>query len=239
MRLFFDSVQRPTATDSPLKLTSVSIVSNACGGRLLSVGSHCTAPATLNVNAAAVDAENRLLWRKSPQRLDGEAVRDGMLLIAGVLNPQRGGPAFEDVKIVPNDGTTYYEPFDQDSPALNRRTVYRFSPRGGRVALLDVFDCPDPSTATPRRSVTTTPLQALSLLNNAFVLRMADHCASRIKRDVGDQELEKQVQRSFQLALCRLPTPEEQQAAQRLVNQHGLQALVRGLFNTNEFLIVQ
>jgi hypothetical protein len=194
---------------------------------------------TLNAKAAAVDAENRLLWRKSPQRLDGESVRDGMLLIAGVLNPQRGGPAFEDVKIVPNDGTTYYEPFDEESPDLNRRTVYRFSPRGGRVALLDVFDCPDPSTATPRRSVTTTPLQALSLLNNAFVLRMAEHCAIRIRRDVGDQELEKQVQRSFQLTLCRIPTPEEQQAAQRLVNQHGLQALVRALFNTNEFLIVR
>ena len=207
--------------------------------RLIASSTTYRQAATRNADAAAVDAENRLLWRKSPHRLDGEAVRDGMLLIAGVMNPQRGGPGFEDVKIVPNDGTTYYEPFDQESPALNRRTVYRFSPRGGRVALLDVFDCPDPSTATPRRSVTTTPLQALSLLNNAFVLRMADHCASRIKRDVGDQELQKQVQRSFQLTLCRLPTPEEQQAAQRLVNQHGLQALVRGLFNTNEFLIVQ
>ena len=162
-----------------------------------------------------------------------------MLLIAGVLNPQRGGPAFEDVKIVPNNGTTYYEPFDQENPALNRRTVYRFSPRGGRVALLDGFDCPDPSAAAPRRSVTTTPLQALSLLNNAFVLRMADHCASRVKQDVGDQELEKQVQRSFELTLGRQPAPEEQQAAQRLVKQHGLQSLVRALFNTNEFLIVQ
>jgi hypothetical protein len=87
--------------------------------------------------------------------------------------------------------------------------------------------------------VTTTPLQALSLLNNAFVLRMADHCANRIKRDVGDQELDKQVQRSFQLTLCRMPTPAEQQAAQRLATQHGLQALIRALFNTNEFLIVQ
>ena len=207
--------------------------------RLIASSTTYRQAATLNAKAAAVDAENRLLWRKSPQRLDGESVRDGMLLIAGVLNPQRGGPAFEDVKIVPNDGTTYYEPFDEESPDLNRRTVYRFSPRGGRVALLDVFDCPDPSTATPRRSVTTTPLQALSLLNNAFVLRMAEHCAIRIRRDVGDQELEKQVQRSFQLTLCRIPTPEEQQAAQRLVNQHGLQALVRALFNTNEFLIVR
>ena len=207
--------------------------------RLIASSTTYRQAATLNADAAAVDAENRLLWRKSPQRLDAESVRDAMLLTADVLNPKRGGPAFEDVKIVPNDGTTYYEPFDQDDPALNRRTVYRFSPRGGRAALLDVFDCPDPSTATPRRSVTTTPLQALSLLNNAFVLRMADHCANRITRDVGDQVPEKQIQRSFELTLCRQPTPEEQQAALALVKQHGLPALVRALFNTNEFLIVQ
>jgi hypothetical protein len=207
--------------------------------RLIASSTAYRQAATLNPQAAAVDAENRLLWRKSPQRLDAEAVRDGMLLIAGVLNPQRGGPAFEDVKIVPNNGTTYYEPFDEENPALNRRTVYRFSPRGGRVALLDVFDCPDPSAAAPRRSVTTTPLQALSLLNNAFVLRMSDHCASRVKQDVGDKELEKQVQRGFELTLGRQPAPEEQQAAQRLVKQHGLPALFRALFNTNEFLIVQ
>jgi hypothetical protein len=207
--------------------------------RLIASSTTYRQAATLNPQATAVDAENRLLWRKSPQRLDAEAVRDGMLLIAGVLNTQRGGPAFEDVKIVPNNGTTYYEPFDQENPALNRRTVYRFSPRGGRVALLDVFDCPDPSAAAPRRSVTTTPLQALSLLNNAFVLRMADHCARRVKQDVGEQELEKQVRRGFELTLGRQPAPEEQQAAQRLVKQHGLPALFRALFNTNEFLIVQ
>ncbi|MEO2020763.1 MAG: DUF1553 domain-containing protein, partial [Pirellulaceae bacterium] len=207
--------------------------------RLIASSTAYRQAATINPRAAAVDAENRLLWRKSPQRLDAEAVRDGMLLIAGVLNPQRGGPAFEDVKIVPNNGTTYYEPFDQDTPALNRRTIYRFSPRGGRMALLDVFDCPDPSAAAPRRSVTTTPLQALSLLNNAFVLRMADHCARRVKQEVGDQQLEKQIQRSFELTLGRQPAAEEQQAAHRLVKQHGLQALVRALFNTNEFLIVQ
>ena len=190
-------------------------------------------------DAAAIDAENRLLWRKTPQRLDAEAVRDSMLAIAGVLNVQRGGPGFEDVTITPNNGTTYYEPFDKEMPSLNRRTIYRFSPRGGRMALLDVFDCPDPSAAAPRRSVTTTPLQALSLLNNAFVLRMAEHFAGRVKQEVGDENLRRQVQRSFELALGRIPTADELGVAEGLVRRHGLPALARALFNTNEFLVVQ
>ena len=75
--------------------------------RLIASSTTYRQAATLNADAAAVDAENRLLWRKSPQRLDAESVRDAMLLTADVLNPKRGGPAFEDVKIVPNDGTTY------------------------------------------------------------------------------------------------------------------------------------
>jgi hypothetical protein len=162
-----------------------------------------------------------------------------MLSVAGVLNLKRGGPGFEDVMIVPNNGTTYYQPFDKENVELNRRTIYRFSPRGGRMALLDVFDCPDPSSAAPRRSVTTTPLQALSLLNNAFVLRMADHLAKRVQQDSGENALDEQVKRSFQLCLGRSVTDDEQKLAEQLVKQHGLAALARVLFNTSEFLIAQ
>ena len=107
------------------------------------------------------------------------------------------------------------------------------------MALLDVFDCPDPSAAAPRRSVTTTPLQALSLLNNAFVLRMTAHLAKRVQQESGEQALEKQVKRSFELCLGRAPTEDEQKLAQKLVAEHGLSALGRVLFNTNEFLIAQ
>ena len=207
--------------------------------RLIASSTTYRQAATFHPRAAAVDAGNRLLWRKSPQRLEAEVVRDSMLAIAGVLNPKRGGPGFEDVKITPNNGTTYYEPFDTENVELNRRTIYRFSPRGGRMALLDVFDCPDPSAAAPRRSVTTTPLQALSLLNNAFVLRMAEHFSKRVQQDIGEKDLERQVKRSFELSLGRSPTKDEQQLAQQLVSQHGLTALARALFNTNEFLIAE
>ena len=98
----------------------------------------------------AADANNRLLWRRSPVRLDAESLRDSMLQVSGLLNPQAGGPGFRDVSIESNNGSTYYTPFDKDDdPSLNRRSIYRFSPRGQRSTILESFDCPDPAT-TPR-----------------------------------------------------------------------------------------
>ncbi|MBP87126.1 MAG: hypothetical protein CMJ64_10480 [Planctomycetaceae bacterium] len=192
----------------------------------------------MNQAAPAKDAGNRLLWRYAPRRIEAEVLRDAMLQVAGVLNPKRGGEGFEDVKIVPNNGTTYYEPFDPEGEAFNRRTVYRFTPRGGRSAVLDSFDCPDPSSAAPRRSVTTTPLQALSLLNNSFVLRMADHFASRVEKEAGKDTVS-QVERAWQVSLGRRPNDNEKQLSAELVSKHGLASLCRALFNSNEFVVIQ
>jgi hypothetical protein len=185
-----------------------------------------------------VDAGNRLLWRMTPRRLEAEAIRDAMLSVAGKLNSEMGGPAFEDVSIVSNNGTTYYEPIDVDGPQFFRRTVYRLNPRGQRSALLDTFDCPDPASAAPRRNVTTTPLQALSLLNNSFVLRMATYFAERVEREAG-ADVSAQVVRAWQLALCRDPSTDELRLSTELVQQHGLAALCRGLFNSSEFVVVE
>ena len=189
-------------------------------------------------NGTSIDVGNRLLWRMGPQRLEAEAIRDAILSVAGKLNEQFGGGSFVDVSIVTNNGTTYYEPIDVDGDEFFRRTIYRFNPRGGRSALLDTFDCPDPANTAPRRAVTTTPLQALSLLNNTFVLRMSDYFVQRVQKDVGDS-VETQVARAWQLAVARDPTPQEHQLSTSLVNQHGLSALCRGLFNTTEFVLME
>jgi len=184
------------------------------------------------------DAGNQWLWRKSPTRLDAEVVRDTLLDVSGKLNRQRGGPGYEDVKIIDqNNGTTYYESFDSDDPRTDRRTIYRLAPRGGRSALLDSLDCPDPSAATPRRSVTTTPLQALSLLNNDFVLRISDASAARASAET--PEIKLQIQWMFRKTLGRNVSEEELVAAEVLARDHGLAAVARALFNCNEFVIVQ
>lgn len=191
-----------------------------------------------NAKGLAADAGNRLLWRKSPTRLDAESLRDSMLVVSGKLDPQRGGPGFRDVGVKHLDGTTYYSPFDEENGAFHRRTVYRFSPRGARSAILDTFDCPDPANAAPRRSVTTTPLQALALLNNAFSLRIGGHFAARVVREAGEKT-EAQVERAYRLAFGRLPDEREQKAASTLVSGHGPGALARVLFNSNEFIVIE
>src|SRR5262249_21297073 len=130
----------------------------------------------LDLSAVRIDAANRLLWHKAPQRLEAEAVRDAMLAVSGALDLRPGGPGFREFAITTAQGTVpnRFPPADAAGPELDRRTLYRTWARGGRSGFLDAFDCPDPATTAPRRAVTTTPLQALALLNNALTLRLAD-----------------------------------------------------------------
>jgi hypothetical protein len=190
-------------------------------------------------DAAKIDADNRLLWRKSPVRLEAEAVRDAILDVSAQLDRTAGGPPFHDVKTYENNGTTYYQPLDAPGPQANRRTVYRFSPRGEANAVLETFDCPDPSAQTPRRQTTTTPLQALALWNDAFVLRAADKFAERVTADCQRGTTEEKVTRAYRLAIGREPTAEEAKPAAALVEKHGLKALGRVLFNCSEFVVVE
>jgi hypothetical protein len=188
-----------------------------------------------SARAAKVDAGNRYLWRKSPQRLEAEALRDTMLVVAGEMNPMVGGPGFHDFRTF-TFNSQFYEPVDPVGYAFNRRTVYRTWVRSGRNEFLDVFDCPDPSTTAPKRAVTTTPLQALALLNNSFTLRMAERLAARTEREA--RGLDHQIARIYDLAFNRKPEPEELVEAKTFVATHDLAALCRVIFNTNEFLYV-
>jgi hypothetical protein len=192
-----------------------------------------------DAQATAVDAENRLLWRASPRRLEAEAARDAMLSVSGLLDDRIGGPGFADMKMSVAEGTAahLYAPDDPTRPEFRRRTLYRIWARSGRSAMLDVLDCPDPSATSPRRAVTTTPLQGLSLLNNAFSLHVADEFAARLPHDAGDEPVA-QVRRAYQLAFGRAPSDEELLAAAQVVREHGAAAFTRAILNSNEFLYV-
>ena len=187
--------------------------------------------------AAAKDADNRLLWRKSPQRLEAEAVRDAVLAVSGELNPRMGGPGYKDFLHKDAADNQVYEPIDVQGPEFERRSIYRTWVRSGGNPMLDTLDCPDPTVATPRRGVTTTPLQALSLLNNAFMLRSADRFAERLNREAG-AGLEAQIRRAYELAFARPPAPDEVEAAKPFVAEHGLAQFCLVLFNGNEFVYV-
>ncbi|MBI1831765.1 MAG: DUF1553 domain-containing protein, partial [Planctomycetes bacterium] len=189
------------------------------------------------LDAAKRDANNRWLWRKSPMRLEAEAVRDTILSVAGRLNPARGGPGYQDFQLTIRGATHYYNPIERDDPALHRRSIYRTWARSGRNGLLDALDCPDPSTVSPRRAVTTTPLQALSMLNNAFVLRMSDRFAERLKKEAGG-DVGRQIMRAYELAYGRRATDEEVARARPVIERHGLAIFCRAVLNSNEFVYV-
>ncbi|MCO8122948.1 DUF1553 domain-containing protein [Stieleria sp. TO1_6] len=188
----------------------------------------------------AIDGDNRLLWRKSPQRLDAETLRDTILAVSGELNRQFGGPPYRDFTTFVSN-SQFYEMVDIDSPDVYRRTLYRTWIRSGRNHMLDVFDCPDPSTTAPKRSVTTTPLQALTLMNNSFVLRMADRFASRVQWESDDQITEPPgavLERIYRLAYGRSPADDERATATEFIESHGLSAYCRVILNSNEFIYV-
>ena len=189
-----------------------------------------------NEHFASQDAENRLLWRGSRIRLDAETLRDSMLSVSGQLNETRGGPSYQDFKTF-NFNSQFYEMLDPAGREFNRRTIYRMIIRSGRNRMLDAFDCPDPSATAPKRSVTTTPLQSLSLMNHSFVLRMADHFAARTRSEVGD-DIDDQIDRVVRLAWCRSPSDSERDLLKQFVTEHDLASLCRVIFNSNEFLYV-
>jgi hypothetical protein len=191
-------------------------------------------------DAARMDSDNRFLWRMNRPRLDAETVRDALLAASGKLDLTMGGPSamqfkFDDpnVNVSPRID---YAAFDPDSPASYRRSVYRFLFRNLNDPLLDSFDAVDPSLSTPKRNATITPLQALSLWNNRFVLRQCEHLAARIERETAG--IDSRIDRAFRLLCARAPTPAESALLTEHARRHGLANTCRVLVNSNEFLFV-
>ncbi|MEO8656854.1 MAG: DUF1549 domain-containing protein [Bryobacteraceae bacterium] len=190
-----------------------------------------------NETAAAQDPENRLLWRFPPKRLEGEAVRDTMLSITGMLNPEMYGESFQPFDIVIAN-SHFYNLKDSDEPALRRRTIYRMNVLSARLPLLESLDCPDPSMRAPARPVTTTPLQALALMNNSFVMRYAGHLARRAEQEAPGT-LPDQIRLVYRLALARDPSATELNEAQALAHRQSLTSWCWTMLNSNEFVYVE
>ena len=186
--------------------------------------------------AAGVDADNRLLWRQSPHRLEAESFRDAVLSVSGELNLEIGGPGFRDFTVSSAGNNETYTVFDAVGSEFNRRTLYRTCVRSGTSPLLNTLDCPDPSVAAPKRSVTSTPLQALMLLNNKFMEHYAARFAERLTAEAKDPAA--QIRRAYALAFSREPDPEETAFGKEYIADHGLPEFCLVLFNSNEFLFI-
>ncbi|HEV7279723.1 MAG TPA: DUF1549 domain-containing protein [Pirellulaceae bacterium] len=187
------------------------------------------------VDPAAVDAENRYLWRMSRRKLEAEALRDAMLAVAGTLDLQRGGPPFKEFVVEKPEHSPHYryDLADPADPERHRRSIYRFLARSQPEPFMAALDCADPSIQTAKRNESVTPLQALALLNDGTTAVAAEAFAARLASAGGD--LEAQVDRAALDALGREATGDERTALIAYAREHGLANLARLLFNLNEF----
>ncbi len=186
--------------------------------------------------ALSVDAGSRLLWRFPPRRLEAESIRDSILAVSGNLDRTAGGPGFF-LHNVDRENVYHYHPKEDFSAAESRRMVYAFKVRMEQDGIFGAFDCPDGSLVMPRRSVSTTPLQALNLFNSRFVIQQSEKFSERLKKEAG-RDLRAQVQLAWQLAFNRAPGRAEAESAVPFAEEHGLPALCRAVLNANEFLFI-
>jgi hypothetical protein len=170
--------------------------------------------------AAEADPQNKLLWHFPRHRLEGEVIRDSALAVAGALNTKMGGPS-----VFPELPTGMPTPrggwkVNEDSSERNRRSVYVFVRRNTRYPMFDSFDMPDPHESCARRNVTTSPLQALTLLNSELTLEWARSFAGRVL-DAAGSNRETQVETAFRFAFGRLPDKTERRMANEFFQNHG------------------
>jgi mono/diheme cytochrome c family protein len=189
----------------------------------------------------AIDRENRYLWRMPRRRLEGEAIRDSIMAVAGNLDLTVGGPGvlpYIDPALFQSSSKRTWKGKPDSDPSTWRRSVYVFSKRSIPLPMLDVFDKPDSVGSCARRNRSTIAPQALILMNNAFVLMEAKMFADRLRKQAGADPSE-QVDLAFQLALSRKPTAKEQQQAVAFLRGGELTDFAQVMFNLNEFAFIQ
>ena len=179
------------------------------------------------------DAGSSLLWRFPPRRVEAEVIRDGILLASGKLNPRMGGRSYR----IHNVKKTYaqWQVVNNFGPETWRRMIYQERMRRVDDRIFTAFDFPDCGQVRAKRPVSTTPLQALNLMNSDFVVDQSKHLAVRAQADSGKGDLAGAVTRSFELLLSRKPTKDERKAALEVARTRGLAIVCRTLINSNEF----
>ena len=170
---------------------------------------------------AEIDRENVLLWRRTPQRLEAEAIRDSMLAVAGRLDSRQFGP-----------GT-----LDQN---MTRRSVYFFIKRSQLIPMMMLFDWPEHLVSIGQRPVTTIAPQALMFMNSPQGRDYAMAFAKRLPTD----SPELTVREAWRHAFGRTPTDAESAASVEFLNQQpdARQAVVnlcQTILSMNEFVYVE
>lgn len=173
---------------------------------------------TEQAKASEIDPEN-LWWHRMPvRRMEGEAMRDTMLALAGRLDRTMFGPPVplyldefmegrgRPAKSGPQDGN-------------GRRSIYIETRRNFLAPMMRVFDTPVPFTTVGRRTVSNVPAQSLILMNDPFVIAQAEQWAIRVLSVKGDRD--ERIRRLYAEAFGRTPTAAELQRSMRFLADQG------------------
>jgi hypothetical protein len=191
--------------------------------RLITTSATYRQSSRLRSDLAKIDPENRKLARQARLRLDAELVRDAALTASGLLTPEVGGPS---VFPPQPDGVMNLgqirRTWKADTGAERyRRGLYTYFWRATPHPLLTVFDAPDATQTCTRRVRSNTPLQALTLLNDAAFYEFAQALAARVLAEpLSDDDA--RITLAFRICLARSPAePEAQRLAELLDHQRA------------------
>ncbi len=187
------------------------------------------------------DPDNRLLSRYNRRRLEAEAIRDSVLQVSGRLSAERGGPSvfpplpadLADFARYGRGGGVMWESNEKEEDA-RRRSVYVFQRRSLPLPMMASFDAIVFSESCERRTNTTTPLQALAMMNGDLLREESQYFAKRVEAEERDRA--RQIVRAFEYALLRAPKPKELEMF--LGFKGPLDSICKVLLESNEFLYV-
>ena len=187
-------------------------------------------------NPDTTDPENKLWSRAERRRLDAEAIRDSLLFVSGTLDLSPGGA--HPFPPVHTWGFTQHVQFFANYDT-KKRTVYQMQQRLRKHPFLALFDGADPNSSTAVRQESTTPLQSLFIMNDAFIHERAAEFGGRIAAISSDEP--QRITAAFQTLYARPPQPDELQIAADYLarfpaREKAWQSLSRALLGANEFI---
>ncbi len=190
------------------------------------------------------DAENIWLSHMNRRRLQWEEIRDSVLQVGGHLNLKMGGipvvPPLDKEELFGTRANAW--PVSPDPQDHLRRSVYLFLRRTFQQPMAAAFDGPEGSASCPRRNESTTAPQSLALLNSGFIMEQATAIAASLQ-----ESPEAPINGAWVRVLGRAPSAKERDLAAAFIEKQAAalgskeaayRELVRGLFNSNEFLYV-
>ena len=176
------------------------------------------------------------MWRYPRHRVEGEVLRDAMLLTSGKLNPRMGGPGVRpELPAGVNTGGFAGWVVEKDPVKASRRSVYVFVKRVLPYPMFDAFDAPNAQESCPRRFSSVVPAQSLAMMNDTFVLAWSAALAARVLNDGGLQP-EQQIERAYRIALSRAPNADERRAVSEFLTKQA--AVIEARLARNEKVLL-